>query len=173
MEHRNIRLGTNTSTEVQEYLKTRGLYEISEEELLQLLGLAFRRQSNSDPETSRWDKGASSYIVTGLDPARLKKSSNNNAIPWLGSNRMRHLAMALQETPANDANHAALDAATETVSALREAIRSGPEHLKKTLQTVILQRFSTLLMLPVENIEPGKPLVQYGMDSMIAAQLRN
>lgn len=52
-----------------------------------------------------------------------------------------------------------------------QSISSG-EQVHDALLQLILKRFSDLVLLPLDRMDKTKPLLQYGMDSLIAAEFR-
>ncbi|KAI0539466.1 putative polyketide synthase [Xylaria digitata] len=56
-------------------------------------------------------------------------------------------------------------------SVLLQSISSG-EQVRDALLKLILKRFSDLVLLPLDQMDKKKPLSQYGMDSLIAAEFR-
>lgn len=162
--------------EVEKALKRNGMYGISVDEYLLMMEFACRRrdlESNSSAQGPfRYDPCASAHIVTGMDPTRVSRAGGKSL--WLKDNRLRNLVAALGDASEGDALNTEQSAGASTHELLEAArAEGGPTAVKATTVGLILARFSKLVLLPVEKIDPGKPLADYGMDSMISAELKS
>ncbi len=55
---------------------------------------------------------------------------------------------------------------------LAAALDAGDASVLETIVLLIAKRFSNLVLVPVDKIDTAKPLVKFGMDSMLAAEFR-
>jgi hypothetical protein len=157
--------------EIEALLLRKGIQPLSQDEVLQIFDLSMSNQSFIPSELA-WDKLSSSHILTGLEPLGLKELrrqgfEGNNVI--FNDPRAGLLAAALGVEGAAGASqkHSVVSAK------LQEARESGTE---KTARDVVLEmvndRFSNLILVPLNKIDIAKPLSGYGMDSMLAAEFR-
>jgi hypothetical protein len=63
----------------------------------------------------------------------------------------------------------------ESGGRIRELLRqvTSLEDAAKCVCEVVLAKISVLLMIPLENISPSKAMSEYGMDSLVAVEMRN
>lgn len=148
--------------EIEALLLRKGIQSINEEELLQIVDSAL---SNPNLPIS-YDKLALGHILTGLEPLGLKeirKQGFEGNNPTFNDARASLLFHALES-----------DSDSSVIS-----VKSGaPDRFifdKSNTQEIIAfirQRFSNLILLQLDKVNNSKPLVAYGMDSMIAAEFR-
>lgn len=162
--------------EVEKALKRNGLYGITVDEFLVNMELACRRRDLRNVAVSqspyKYDPGASSHIVTGMDPTRLSRAGGKSL--WLKDNRLRNIVVGLGEAAGDDERNAEHSAGVSTRALLETArAEGGSIAVEIAILRSILARFSKLILLPAEKIDPGKSLAHYGMDSMISAELKS
>lgn len=150
-----------------------GLYGIDEHEFLIMMELACQpRDLNSaatvSGELSNYDPYSRSHIITGLEKSRF--ISEKLAAVMFQDRRLQHLALG---NPTSNSTSAAQN--LSTVGILGNAFNSGGQvAVKNAVKEIILQRFSKLLLIPIEKLEQSmsKPLVDLGVDSMITSDVR-
>jgi hypothetical protein len=130
------------------------------------------RHRNTDRISWDWDKGAVSHIVTGMEPGRVTRAGGKSL--WLQDARVRNLVMAIagmEEKP----KAAARGAKDISASLINAAQGSGESGVKTFVQGCVLGRFSSLVLVPVEKLAESidRPLEDFGIDSMITAELRS
>ena len=59
--------------------------------------------------------------------------------------------------------------------AVRDRLKQAdsPETVLEMICQALIQKLSSLLMMAVEDVDPKKPVVAYGLDSLVAIELRN
>ncbi|CAG7918788.1 unnamed protein product [Penicillium olsonii] len=162
--------------EVEKALKRNGMYGISVDEYLLMMEFACRRRDLGSVSNSqgpfKYDPGASAHIVTGMDPTRVSRAGGKSL--WLKDNRLRNLVAALGGGSEEDVLNTEQSGGANTRELLEAARTEGGETaVKSVILGLILARFSKLVLLPVQKIDPGKSLAHYGMDSMISAELKS
>ena len=148
--------------ELEDSLKRKGMYGIDEEHLLEAFEVAIANQGN---------KGAADHIVVGLEPSQLRKAANAaDAVDsfWMEDARFKTLleAMTSGSESGCGAGGQSILAAIKSATTAAEAVQAAREHL--------VAKLSRMLLLPLEDFEEDvKSLADYGLDSMIGAELRN
>jgi len=162
--------------EVEKALKRNGLYGIAVDEYLANMELACRRRPVLDDADAappyRYDPSAAAHIVTGMDPTRLSRAGGKSL--WLKDNRLRNIVVGLGEAAGEEERGGESAGGVNTAELLERArAEGGAAAVKGVVLSVVLARFSKLVLLPVEKIDPAKALAYYGMDSMISAELKS
>lgn len=150
---------------------------MSEDEFLHAMEHACRRRGppfprNQDPG---FDPYAPSNLITGLDPTRLTKI--RKTMHWLDDKRLRHIALAISAiTASNSPVHGQSANSTEnTTFILHHAAEHGESALRAAVAELVVSKFSSLVCIPVDKLSGngmGRPLTDFGIDSMISADLR-
>lgn len=151
------------NTEIEESLKRKGMYGIDEEHLLEAFEAAIHAQRSGQ---------AVDHVVVGLDPAKLQKAVNDAAAAdsfWLEDIRFSHVAHDMNSS-ADDASGAAggqsILATVKAAASAGDAIAAVSEHF--------IGKLARMLLLSPEDFEADvKSIADYGIDSMIGAELRN
>ncbi|XXG99710.1 hypothetical protein Hte_006051 [Hypoxylon texense] len=154
--------------QIGDLLIRRGVHPLPESELLIVIDVGL---SNQGPTTSEgYDYGAESHILTGLESVGLLKRRRGgfeDDDSALNDTRSRILLRALHnQRRINTIQEGSLP---EEVLSLLEAGCSFAD----AVETHISRRFGNMTLTPYENIDVNRPLVDYGMDSMVGAELRS
>ena len=164
-------LGAGVASErldLQRSLNRNGLYGTHEVEFHKLLESSFLSQNSKLVHTH--DPYASAHLLTGLEPSRildLDKKSLGADFPWYNDVRFATIVQAMQ-----DLSQEPVSASTN--ASIRDQVSSAPESKRKNLLVeAVVQRLAKLLFLVADEIDPKKSVSSYGMDSMIATELRN
>jgi hypothetical protein len=132
-----------------------GIHGINESDFLLLMEAAMKPQKSGS-----WllDPNANKFLVSGLEPAHLAKDIDIHSFRFWKQPRVGPLLTAIQH-------------------------RSGaggrgdgkPKHKLEAGDVLaqVCEKFGKTFMIPIEDIDPQKALVAYGMDSMIGTALRN
>ncbi|KAL4809569.1 KR domain-containing protein [Aspergillus unguis] len=178
------------SPEIEALLLRKGIQPLNEDEFLQIVDFAlcseFNRQENDSP--------AKGHILTGLEPAGVRELSARgfdvSSHGVLVEPRAAVLSASLQaeqeirestsNTDSADSSSAstAAAAAAPWFKALCASLQStyasecGSPSLESATLALLKKRFSSLILMPVEQINEGKSLSEFGMDSMIASEFR-
>ncbi|KAJ5952075.1 uncharacterized protein N7479_010488 [Penicillium vulpinum] len=155
--------------EIEALLLRKGIQAIDADELLQLIDLALSSSATMGIPHAH-DDSAASHLLTGLEAFGLKelrKRGFEGSHPALDDPRANLLASALDGglEDSSSGQHGSLPA---EVTAL---VKAGST-LAEAVLDHIRRRFGNLVLLKYEAVDVQKPLLQYGMDSMIGAEFR-
>ncbi|KAL7625750.1 hypothetical protein AAE478_004973 [Parahypoxylon ruwenzoriense] len=169
----------SSSPAFQQMVQRNATYGMSETEFLQLLEGALCQSSLPPAEYSSLfesDPTFSAQIITGLEPARF--------IPYVEDDRMKDMAwhnnarfQSVMQAISDRAQARALaDANTSgsgsSVSQRLSAV-STPAEKTAIAREAVVERLAKLLSVAADDIDVNKPMSRYGLDSLVAADLRN
>jgi KR domain/Phosphopantetheine attachment site len=135
--------------------KNLGSETISEKEVLALIAAAI---------TGRM-KECNSHCITGL-----KIGANNKDLFWVDDAKFKYLKAAA------DAEAASLSTPTSTANvSLSSALKAAKDYKQATelVSEELMTKVSAVLMFPREEMDASKPIVVYGLDSLVAIEIRN
>ena len=148
--------------EIEESLKRKGMYGIEEEALLETFEAAIAMQAK---------EGSSDHIVAGLDPARLQKAINVSGTRdsfWMEDVRFSTLTQTMKAGSSRSSTSGG-----ESVMIIIKAAATSAEAVQIT-SDYFVEKLSRMLLVDLEEFEPDvKAVADYGLDSMIGAELRN
>ena len=162
-----------THPEVKETFQQRNVYGIPEDEFLKMMEMACRPRG-SVARISEHDELSVAHMITGMEPSKLANSGIQPS--WLKDPRFCYINAAVEKLGAATMTSASSDHATSTTSILATAIATkDPATIRLALQTLVFNHFSKLVMVSVDKLTSSldRPLADFGMDSMIVADLRN
>jgi len=162
-----------THPEVKETFQQRNVYGIPEDEFLKMMEMACRPRGNVS-RISEHDELSVAHMITGMEPSKLANSGIQPS--WLKDPRFCYINAAVEKLGAATMTSASSDHATSTTSILATAIATkDPATIRLALQTLVFNHFSKLVMVSVDKLTSSldRPLADFGMDSMIVADLRN
>ena len=160
--------------DIERLMKRKGISAINEDELLQIMDLAF---TNQRPRTWKphYDKSVSSHLLTGIEFVGLKEQRDHG---FEGDNHVLAdpraslfaAAFARSMNAADDAGAAAGHGLPEEVA---KALRDGSSaSVLDAVRSIVAKKISNLILLPVEKLKPEQQLGDFGLDSMLAAEFR-
>jgi hypothetical protein len=157
------------------------LYPTGELGFLKLLEAAFLEESTCTSIWSSFDSLAASQITTCLEPSLLaimarKRDANTAEAPrWCLDKKFGHLVRAMEDHLALDnVTQVAKDTTPAILATVDDAIRAGDIQTgEKFITEAIMERVAALLMIPSEGIAGSKSVANYGVDSLIAVELRS
>ncbi|KAM5456327.1 Type I Iterative PKS [Microsporum audouinii] len=152
-----------------------GMYGINEREMLRGFEAAMSQpipKPGSDVTATR----ANSAIILGLDPTRLAAAlAAANDIGWAQGLRFSSL-QPLIDTATSGQGGNGTDGASGTCAeqAISAAAQGEYDEAISIIATHIIQKCASILVKSVEDFELDGPCIgDYGLDSMIGAELRN
>ncbi|VUC30962.1 unnamed protein product [Clonostachys rosea] len=154
---------------IEELLLRKGIRPINEDELLQIFDFGM-----SSPPTSAQPTDSLSYshILTGLEVTGLQrkhKRGYNGYWEFLAGSRFSLLTSSLKRSSGDEATQGP----SSQSSTIADAIASKDDAtIMDAICKVITKKLSFLILLPVEKLDIKTALSDFGMDSMLAAELR-
>ncbi|KAL8982100.1 MAG: hypothetical protein Q9205_003293 [Flavoplaca limonia] len=145
---------------IEEALKRKGIYGINDEHLLESFEAAMLMQQKKD---------SIDHLVVGFDPQLLQRSLNDGETTdafWLEDARFKSLlhSMSASEGAASGGQNAL--STIKSAKTAAEAVQYVSEYF--------IEKLARLLLVDLDEFEPDvKPIAEYGLDSMIGAELRN
>ncbi|KAL9120671.1 MAG: hypothetical protein Q9187_002770 [Circinaria calcarea] len=153
--------------EIEALLSRTGISALDEGEMLQVIDIALSsKQQSSNP----FDKFSESHILTGLEPSSYEALRAKNLevyFPVMHDPRASVLAACI-----TDADDRSVQGASESLPVEVATAISAGSSMGEAIASYIIQRFSALLQIPTERMDVSKSLVAFGMDSMIATEIR-
>ncbi|RAH64472.1 type I polyketide synthase [Aspergillus aculeatinus CBS 121060] len=164
--------------DIEALMKRKGIHPINEDELLQIMNLAL---VNQGPPTwdSRYDHLAGSHLLTGVEFIGLHEQRDRG---FEGDNHVFADPRAALFTASFARRRAAGESQHSTVAAqhlpadiaramlLRD--QQDPKSMLPALRAVVSKKISNLILLPETELDPDRPLGDFGLDSMLAAEFR-
>jgi len=166
--------------EIEALLLRKGIQPLKEDEMLQVIDLSLSGAGGDCESTGNVD-GA--HMLTGLEPLGLRSLMDQgfdvSTIGNMQDPRSAILSSALLGTdssadagPALEGNAPSWLKEVSTAAAKSLAADRDAPTLAEAVLRTIRRRFSSAILMPVDQIDDTKALAQFGMDSMIAAEYR-
>jgi len=148
--------------EIEAALRRKGIYGIDETHLLESFEAAMMNQTSANPVD---------HVIVGMDPSRLQKSLSETDVTdgfWLEDARFKSILQEINSTKSSENGGAGFT----ILKAMHEA--ESPQEAVTLVSEHFTQKLSRLLLLDLDIFEPEVlPIAEYGLDSMIGAELRN
>ncbi|KAJ5715138.1 Acyl transferase/acyl hydrolase/lysophospholipase [Penicillium malachiteum] len=162
--------------DIEALMKRKGIHPINEDELIQIMNMAMMNQR---PHTwdSRYDNLAGSHILTGVEFFGLQKQREQG---FEGDNhifadpRGALFTASFERQVAGTSEKETHGTAAQLPGNIARALRDSqdPASILDALRAVVLKKISNLILLPKTQLEADKPLGEFGLDSMLAAEFR-
>ncbi|KAI0103769.1 hypothetical protein GGR51DRAFT_549742 [Nemania sp. FL0031] len=141
---------------IEQGIARSGIHGITERDFLLLMEQAMKPGRVGD---WRLDPEAKNFLVSGLEPAKLASDLDVHGFRFWLQPRVGPLLTAIQRKSEGSGRGGAGGA---------KAVLGLDDLLEATVE-----KFAKTFMIPSDDVDPSKPLVAYGMDSMIGTALRN
>ncbi|KGO64075.1 Acyl transferase/acyl hydrolase/lysophospholipase [Penicillium italicum] len=167
----------SSSIRFQQMLQRNATYGVSETEFLQLLEGALCKPHFSSEESSlsKHDASYPAQVVTGLEPARFLPYLENdrvNDLLWYNNARFQGVRQAISDRARTLASAGSNSSGGTSSIATQLQNASTPEKLDIS-RTAITTRLAELLGVAADDIDSNMPVSRYGVDSLVAGELRN
>ena len=155
--------------EIEKLVMRRGVHAINEDELLQIIDAALSTPCGFS--NASYDRLSESHILTGLEPLGLDelRKKDFEGTPMTFNDPRAALLAGLFST---DTSNLSTSNSNGLSPELLVAINSS-DSATSVIIRIIKKRFSNLLLVAMEDLNPGKPMSSYGIDSMLAAVIRS
>lgn len=165
--------------EIEALLLRKGLHPITESELLQMVDIALTEDSFGDEPygSSHFMEG---HILTGLEAQSLQDIRNKGfegGSHVLDDPRTSIMARSLSQDDKGDANNTVgSDHGTHSLpKPVADALAADGttiDALTGALESFLADKFRNLLLLPEDQLSAETQLSKFGLDSMLAAEVR-
>ena len=148
----------------QEHLNRMGLYGNSEREFHQYCEAAISESSAAVSAFSADASFSKGHVLAGLEPRGLLAHNQRYPVSdmtWYSDTRLSHLVAAFHHLGSEIDGHGG------------DAIVPADDDESDALVDRIHRRVARLLFVSTDDIECGQPIKNYGIDSMVAGELRN
>ena len=155
-------IAENESDIIRESIRTLGLMSIQENDVLALIGAAI---------TGTAGGAAASFprqLVTGLGTGGFIKERGIDEPYWMTDAKFAHMRLIDTVSTLTSSENTVI---AQLSSLLAEATTFADA--TKIICDNLLSKISDTTMLPIEDLEPGKPANAYGVDSLVAVEIRN
>lgn len=132
-----------------------GLQFIDEKEVHMLIHAAIRTQTGTTSNDHEWISG-------------LQLKLDNNEPFWLSDPKFAHLRRAQS---AAQSEHSATGQNASMVQQLKRA--QSLQEAQASVCNGLLAKISGVLMVPAEDVHVDAPMATYGLDSLVAVEIRN
>ena len=155
--------------EIEALLLRKGVHPLNEEEMLGIFDVVLSQpQSSSDDGNHH----AGAHLLTGVETTALQAQRDqgfDGHLQVFDDPRASILLQSFLENSSQPTNSASVGKSLS--GKIKEAVQSGGD-LRKTVHDVIAGKMANLILLPTSEINPETTLSTFGMDSMLAAELR-
>lgn len=155
--------------DIEDSLSRKGMYGIDEQEMIHGFEMAMMQPV---PKDAQGRKLGDAQIILGLETAYLAAAmASNDTVDayWFNDARLKGVRTAVQH-----ASNDAVKGGSGIMDTLSKAVADGPNAAIEAISRHIMERCSKILMRDVEEFElDGPSVADYGLDSMIGAELRN
>ncbi|KAI0508449.1 putative polyketide synthase [Xylaria bambusicola] len=169
----------STSTGFQQMLQRNATYGVSETEFLQLFEGALCDSHSSpadDFSLAKLDPSSKAQVVTGLEPGRFVSYLDNGRVEdlvWYNRTRFQAVRQGISDrAQALKSASAGSSAAGSSVALQLQNASSSAEKLD-IARAAVTTRLADLLGIEADDVDADKPVSRYGVDSLVAGELRN
>ncbi|KAL4961999.1 type I polyketide synthase [Aspergillus stella-maris] len=105
--------------------------------------------------------------ILGLEPTEAQQRKGPDASYWLRKPAFRHLAMTYSSTGSSEENNDTgnIEASIASATTIEEAA--------PLITALLVSKLASLLSSPADEFDVKKPLHAYGVDSLVAVEIRN
>lgn len=141
-------------------LKNWGFISIREEEFHLMLAAAIRGIGTSSTTVP-------AQLITGLGTGGMIKQSGANEPFWFSDAKFAHMRLVDTQSGAQEAHDG-----TQHLHALLQQVTSLAE-ASDVVCKAITEKLAKSMMMAIDDIDPSKSVNEYGVDSLVAVELRN
>ncbi|PYH66658.1 type I polyketide synthase [Aspergillus vadensis CBS 113365] len=157
-------------SEIGELLLRKGIRPLPENEVLQVIDFALSSEIDQEKTVPR-DRLAQCHILTGIEDTGLQDHRKQGFTGFwhnLDNTRFSVLINALQRQTSQSEG-----GINTPASVIQTVLASGDEkQLREAVVQAVAKKMSNIILLPLPKLDLKLPLSEYGMDSMLSAELR-
>ncbi|KAI1311169.1 putative polyketide synthase [Xylaria venustula] len=169
----------SASVGFQQMLQRNATYGVSETEFLQLFEGALCDSRSPPGEGSlltKIDPSSKAQMVTGLEPGRFLSyldSGRVNDLVWYNDTRFQAVRQGISDCAQALSSASANSSAGGSSIALQLQNASSPAEKLDITRSALNMRLAELLSIDADDVDSDKPVSRYGVDSLVAGELRN
>lgn len=148
------------NVEAIDNLKNWGFIGIREEEFHLMLASAITG-------TGKAGAPIPAQIITGLGTGGMIKQSGANEPFWFSDAKFAHMRLVDTQSDAQESHDG-----SQSLHALLHQVTSLPEAADVVCKA-LTEKLAKSMMMAIEDLDPSKPVNTYGVDSLVAVELRN
>ncbi|KAK6356052.1 hypothetical protein TWF718_000426 [Orbilia javanica] len=152
--------------EAEQMLLRKGLQQITESEMLSIIDISLTRAMQIP---GSYDKAATAHVLTGLEPLRMLKLGKEG----LKQNNLQKNARASIMFRAIYEQKGLTDSQDGDLPKEVSELRDSGVSLLEAITACVAGRFGELVLVAADKVNIIKPLDEYGLDSMVAAEFRS
>ncbi|PYH28434.1 type I polyketide synthase [Aspergillus neoniger CBS 115656] len=157
-------------SEIGELLLRKGIRPLPENEVLQVIDFALFSEIDQEQTVPR-DRLAQCHILTGIEDTGLQDHRKQGFTGFwhnLDNTRFSVLINALQRQASQSEG-----GINTPASVIQTVLASGDEkQVREAVNQALAKKMSNIILLPLPKLDVKLPLSEYGMDSMLSAELR-
>ena len=156
--------------EIEALLLRKGIRPLNEEEMLGVFDAVLSQPRSLGDDGNHY---AGAHLLTGFETTGLQAQRDQGFDGHMQAIDDPRASILLQSF--NDSSPPLIHSAgigKGLSGRIKEAVLQSGGDLRKTIHDVIAGKMSNLILLPANDIKPETPLSTFGMDSMLAAELR-
>jgi NAD(P)-dependent dehydrogenase (short-subunit alcohol dehydrogenase family)/acyl carrier protein len=149
-------------TDLQRNLQERGFEGISEDECMAIIESAIMAPKR--------DAGLDAAIMTGVGLVDFAKGGSSSTRPFYHTPKFSHfrrMAFSSSSSSSNDESG--------TAAKVRDLLKAATDFAEaiQVIVDAVLRKIGSLLMVPAEDLSAARAMADYGMDSLVAVEMRN
>lgn len=173
--------------DIEALLLRKGIQPLNEDEFLQVIDIALAGATpNQSPVPAANEDPSAGHILTGLEAFSMRKLMAQGFDVSSGTIQdPRGAVLTASLVAEQDAKNASSSASANLSVTAAPWMKEIPASLTSTfapegdapslleaITRLTVKRFSNLILMPRDQVDVGKPLPQFGVDSMLAAEFR-
>lgn len=119
---------------------------------------------------NEFDSACDGHCVAGFEAVKSTPASEQPF--WVNDTKLSHLLRLSTLAGAGESADSAQNS-TEISPAVAIRQSKGREGAEAVIGTALITKISSILMRPIEELDPASPISAFGLDSLVAIEIRN